>query len=225
MVPGLGAKLLIRILGVDAALDRVAARGGLQHVAGERFAGGDADLLLDQLAAHDFLGDRVLDLDPGVHFHEIEILARFIDEVFDGAGVLIVDVADEVDGGLAHAGAEFRREQGRRAFLDDLLVAALHRAIALAEVDEVAVGIADDLELDVVRVEHEFFEITTAIAEADDGLAGRGLKECDEILRLETRAHAAAAAAGGGLDHDRKADFLGLLEGGFRIRHDRRSRE
>ena len=108
MVPGLGAKLLIRVLGVDAALDGVAARRGFQHVVGERLAGGDADLLLDQLAAHHLLGDRMLDLDPGVHFHEIEILGLFIDEVFDGAGILIVDVADEVDGGLAHAGAQLR---------------------------------------------------------------------------------------------------------------------
>ena len=67
---------------------------------------------------------------------------------------------------------------------------------------------------------HEFFEITTAVAEADDGLAGRGLEQLDEILLVETRAHAAAATAGGGLDHDGKADFLGFLEGGLGIRHD-----
>ena len=91
---GAGGEVVEGILGIDAALDGVAARGGFQHVVGERLAGGDADLLLDELAAHDFLGDRVLDLDPGVHFHEIEILGLFIDEVFDGAGVLIADVAD-----------------------------------------------------------------------------------------------------------------------------------
>ena len=42
--------------------------------------------------------------------------------------------------------------QRRGAFLDDLLVAALHGAVALAEVDDVAVLVADDLEFDVVRI-------------------------------------------------------------------------
>ena len=217
---GAGGEIVEGVLGIDAALDGVAAGGGFEHVVGERLAGGDADLLLDELAAHDFLGDRVLDLDPGVHFHEIEVLGGFVDEVFDGAGVLIADVFDEIDGRLAHAGAELGGEQRRRAFLDDFLIPALHGAVALAEVDEISVGIADDLELDVVGIEDEFFEVTIAIAEAGDGFVRRGLEEADEFLFLETRTHAAATTAGGGLDHDGEADFFRLDEGGFRVGHD-----
>src|SRR5690606_9234205 len=67
---GAGGEVVVGVLGIDAALDGVAARGGLKDVVGKRLSGGDADLFLDQLAAHDFLGDRVFDLDPGVHFHE-----------------------------------------------------------------------------------------------------------------------------------------------------------
>ena len=38
----------------------------------QRLAGGDAQLPLDQVEAGDHLGDRVLDLQPRVHFHEVE---------------------------------------------------------------------------------------------------------------------------------------------------------
>ena len=40
-------------------------------------------------------------------------------------------------------------------YLDHLLVAALHRAVALAEVDRVAEAVAEDLDLDVARRDEE----------------------------------------------------------------------
>ena len=46
-----------------------------------------------------------------------------------------------------------KREKGGNAgrFLDQLLVAALERAFALAELNDVAVRVAEDLDLDVSR--------------------------------------------------------------------------
>ena len=44
----------------------------LGDVLGEGLAGGDADLFLHQVAAVDFLRHAMLDLDAGVHFHEIK---------------------------------------------------------------------------------------------------------------------------------------------------------
>ena len=165
----------------------------------------------------------MLHLDAGVHFHEVEMLARLIDEVFDRAGVLVVDRLDEIHGSRAHALAHFRGEKGRGAFLDDLLVAALHRAIALAEVDEMAVGIGNDLELDVVRVEHQFLHVTIAISEAGHGLVRSGLEKGLELLRLEAGAHPASAAAGRSLDHHRQADLHRFRVSLVGIRQDFRS--
>ena len=54
-------------------------------------AGGDADLLLHQVEAGDHLGDRMLDLEPGVHFDEVE-LAILIQEL-DRAGAAIAELA------------------------------------------------------------------------------------------------------------------------------------
>ena len=67
-------EVLGRVLGVDPALDRVAAQ--LDVVLGDRqrLAGGDADPLLDDVDPGHHLGHAVLDLHAGVHLEE-EVLA------------------------------------------------------------------------------------------------------------------------------------------------------
>jgi hypothetical protein len=110
--------------------------------------------------------------------------------------------------GVDHAGAE--RDGGR--FLDQLLVAPLDRALALAEVNDVAVMIAEDLDLDVARVLDVLLEIDVADAERGFRLALRGLERLAQLRRLADDAHAAAAAAGDGLDDDRVAELLGDLQ-------------
>ena len=110
---GAGARceIVVGVLGIDAALDRMPARGGFEHMMRQRFASCHANLLLDQLATHHLFGDWVFDLDTRVHFHEVEILALFIDEILDRSGILITDVAHEVHRCLAHAFAQLGREQ------------------------------------------------------------------------------------------------------------------
>jgi hypothetical protein len=71
-----------------------------------------------------------------------------VDEELDGAGRLVAEGAGEGEGGLAHRPAG-RVDDRRGRLLDDLLVAALDGALALAEVHEVAVAVAEDLDLDV----------------------------------------------------------------------------
>ena len=69
------------------------------------------------------------------------------------------------------------------AFLEQLLVAALDRALALAEVDDGAVMVAEDLELDVARVLDVLLDVDVADAERRFGLALRGLERLAQLLR------------------------------------------
>jgi hypothetical protein len=106
--------------------------------------------------------------------------------------------------GFAHGGAD----DGRRGFFDHLLAAALGRAVALADVDGVAVAVGEDLDLDVAAVEDQALEHQRAVAEgalrftagADDGLG--------QLVVLVDQAHAAPAAAADGLDQQRVAQAL-----------------
>jgi hypothetical protein len=56
-------------------------------------------------------------------------------------------------------------EERRRRLLDHLLVAALDRALALAEVDDVAVLVGQHLDLDVARLLDELLDEHAVVAE------------------------------------------------------------
>ena len=75
-----------------AAGDRVVSALCVAHVVGERFAGGDLDLFLHEVDPVSFLGDAMLHLNAGVHFHEIEV-AGAVHQELHGAGTLVADGA------------------------------------------------------------------------------------------------------------------------------------
>ena len=68
-------------------------------------AGRDADLPGDEIEASDHLGDRMLDLQAGVHFEKVEV-AILVEEKLDRAGADIVAGARSEDGGGAHGLAQ-----------------------------------------------------------------------------------------------------------------------
>ena len=59
------------ILRVDPALDRVTTKHDVLLAHGEPLTKGDQDLLADEVETRHLFGDRVLDLDPRVHLHEV----------------------------------------------------------------------------------------------------------------------------------------------------------
>ena len=81
-----------RVLGVQPDLDRVAVRcSGSSAASSARPPSADRDLQLHQVDAVTSLGDRVLDLEAGVHLQEAEPLGRRVVEELDGAGAAVVD--------------------------------------------------------------------------------------------------------------------------------------
>ena len=103
-------------------------------------------------------------LQTRVHFHEVVVVV-LVEQAFDGAGVEVVDGLRCFDGHVAHAGAQLWVESDGGAFLDELLAAALQAAFAFAEVDDVAVVIAEQLKLDVAGGFDETFEVDASVAE------------------------------------------------------------
>ena len=106
--------------------------------------------------------------------------------------------------GVAHRRAHRLVDDRRRGLLDQLLVAALDRALALAEVDQVPVVVAEDLDLDVARRARRSARGTRGRrrsrarprASAAASASSRSSARVDD-------AHALAAAAGRGLDQQR----------------------
>ena len=100
---------------------------------------------------------------------------------------------------------------GRGRLLDHLLVAALHRAVALAEMDDVAVRVGEDLDLDVARRRRPPSPGSARPSRRRlPPRRGAAPIACGRSLALD-QPHAAPAAAGRGLDHQRQADARGFL--------------
>src|SRR4051812_14549881 len=151
----------------------------------------------------------MLDLQPRVHFEEVEALAAgvgAVDDQLDRARAIIADRPRQRDRLLAHRLAHLGRDERRRRFLDDLLVATLDGAFALAEIDDVAVLVAEHLDLDVARRLDELLEEHAVVAEAGEALALHALEPFAHVLLISREAHALPAAASRSLDHHRIAE-------------------
>ncbi len=140
----------------------------------QRLPGSHAQLPLHQVLAGDRLGHRVLDLQPGIHLHEIEpqvAVAHLFGDELDRAGADVADGLCGSDRSGTHLGAARFAHARRRRFLEHLLVTALHRAVALEQVDAVAVAIGEDLDLDVPRPRDVALDQHMVVAEAGPGFA------------------------------------------------------
>ena len=156
----------------------------------------------------------MLDLQAGVHFHEPEaVFAQWsgaIDDELDRSRPGIADGPCRIGGGLAHGRAHACRHIGGRGLLDDLLVSPLQGAVALEQMDDVAVPVAEHLNLDVARLGNVPFNEAHRITEAGLSFSLRAFERGPEIRRFPDQPHALAATARAGLDHHRIADFVGL---------------
>lgn len=74
---------------------------------------------------------------PGVNLNEVE-LPLIVEQELNGAGVGVANVLGEADGAIGHAVPDLGGEVGCGCDLHHLLVAALHRAVALKQVHHVA---------------------------------------------------------------------------------------
>ena len=204
-----------RVLGGDPALDRVAVEvdvvlGRDARGLHQRAALGDQDLRAHDVDAGDLLGHGVLDLDAGVHLDEEELARLHVLQELDGAGVHVAHRLGDLAAEPADLLALSVGEVGGRRALHDLLVAPLHGAVALVEVVDVALRVAEDLHLDVARPLDDALEIAFARAERRLGLAPALEHLGLELVGAVHPTHPAPAAAPGGLEHQRVADGLGL---------------
>lgn len=116
-----------------------------------------------------------------------DVFAALVEEELDGSRALVADLLGERDGVRADPVAEFRVQVRGRCKLDDLLVAALHRAVPLVQVDDVAVLVGEDLHLDVARVDHGLFEEDRRITECRVGLPGAASMDSRSCAGSATR--------------------------------------
>ena len=99
--PDRGQEVAVRVLGIDARLDRPAVELHVILLDRQLLAVGDADHPFHQIEAGDEFGHRMLDLQARIHLEE-EKVALGVDDELDRAGRLVVDRLGQSDRLLAH---------------------------------------------------------------------------------------------------------------------------
>src|SRR5262245_10309299 len=106
----------------------------------------------------------MLDLDSGVHFHEVEPLGVVYEEL-QRSDVEVADILNGPHHGIPHPMAQFVRHHGGGRFFDQFLMPSLDRTLTLPEMNDVAVLVRNNLELDVAGPLDVLFQITVSRTE------------------------------------------------------------
>ena len=172
---GRGQEAGRRILGIEPRFHRPAVDRQLILPLRQRLARSDAQLPLDEILPGDRLGHGMLDLKAGVHLHEPDAVGaqafRGVGDELDRPRADIIDRLRRLHRRLADRGAGRLVHARRGRLLDHLLVAALQRAVALEQVDDVAVRVAEHLHLDMARAQDIFLDQHMVVAERGGRLA------------------------------------------------------
>ena len=142
----------------------------------------------------------MLDLDARIDFDEIELAAVGVDQELDGAGVLVADGSRPISSAASQiASRNLRIEIPGRRDLHHFLMPPLQRTIALVQMHQVAVLVAQQLHFDMPGPGNEFFQKHVGSCRRPLATSRWACSSCGgQLFRLVDDAHAAAAAAFGG---------------------------
>src|SRR5690606_37901345 len=131
----------------------------------------------------------------------------------EGASATVADLDAGIDTALEHFGTGFFVDERRRRFFQDLLVTALQRAVAITQMNGVALAVGQYLDFHVTRIAEELLQVDHRVAERGTGFGAGQLGRLDQVFFLVHHAHAATTAAASGLDDHRIADFTRDAQG------------
>ncbi len=94
----------------------------------------------------------MLHLNTGINLDEVEVALVLIDEKLHGTRVLIAHFTADRQGRIEQALAHVVVQRQRRSDFHHFLVPPLHGAVALEEMDQVAVLVAQELDFYVARL-------------------------------------------------------------------------
>lgn len=205
-----GKEVVLWIFGVDPELDGKAALLNVLLPVAQRQSGSHPDLLAHDIDAGDLLADGVLDLQPGIHLHEVELAV--LEQELDRAGILVTHCLGRLDREHANFLALHLVQLGGRRDLDQLLIAPLDGTIALEEMNHAPVAVSEHLNFDVPGIEDALLDEDIGAAEGFGRLGDDAWEVAVQFGFGIAAADAATTAAGRRLEHDRIPDFM--REGG-----------
>ena len=156
-----------RRVGVDTAFNGIALELYVVLFYGEFFSTGHVYLFPDNVHTGYQLGDRMLDLYPCVHLHEVVFPSCH--QEFDGSGAAVLQSLEETHRVFPHAFTHFRRNNGGGAFLYEFLVILLTGTVAFPEVYYISLTVPDNLYFHVPGIFKVLLKVHRAVIEGSQG--------------------------------------------------------
>ena len=160
-------KIIGWVLGIKPRLDCVTIYAQRRLHQWQGRAKGHMQLPCDQINASDRLGDRMLNLQPCVHFHKPEPVRaqpiRGVDDKFDRSRPLVANHLSRCHRRLPHCRAHLGGHARRWSLFDDFLMTTLQRAVAFKQMHSLR-AIAKHLYFNMARRCDVFFDQNRTIA-------------------------------------------------------------
>jgi hypothetical protein len=149
----------------------------------------------------------MLDLNAGVDFDKVMPIL-LVDKELGRACVAVPDVPGDLDGVGQDGLANLLGKVGGRSDLNNLLVATLDGAVALKQMDTVALTVGEELNFNVPRTLEESLDEHGSIAKGGLGFADGTLKRILELFLVANDTHSSTSSSHSGLDDYREAVLL-----------------
>ena len=147
----------------------------------------------------------MLNLHPGVHLNKVKRVV--FEQELKRARAAIPHVEAGTHTGISNLVAQGIIDTRGWRLLDDFLVAALQRAVAITEMNRIALPVRQYLDFDVARPLQEFLHVHDRRAKGRLGLGLCHLYRGEQHLFVVHHPHAATTAAGSRLHNHRETDF------------------
>src|SRR6266481_885795 len=167
----------------------------------------DSNLRLHQVDAGNHLRHGMLDLNARIYLDEVPLAGVHVVKEFDRAGVAVVGLAPDAQRRFAQFGAHASGQICSWRDLHDFLMTPLHGAIALPEMQQIAVVVGKNLHFDVPRARKKFLQENGGIAKGRARFALRFFELAIKLCGTLDDAHAAPASTHGCLDDDWVSDL------------------
>ena len=147
----------------------------------------------------------MLHLQARVHLHEQQSPVG-CKQIFKGPSPFIAQQTDGLRGGHAGFAPAGRIDRGAWRLFDQLLMPTLHRTVALAEADHLAVGVGKNLNFDMPRCIDGLLQHHRCTAESGKRLRTSGGERQLKIGHPIDSAHATAPSPRARFDHEWRTD-------------------
>lgn len=163
----------------------------------------------------------MLDLDPTVDLEEDHRggvpLRLGVDEELHGPGSGVAQVRAEPRRALVKQGPGGLGEVRRRSLLDHLLVPTLHGAVTVADDQDPALTVPEDLHLDVPTLSVELFDVERGVTEPGSSLGGGLGEQPVDVALCVDQVDPAATASVDRLEQHGVTDFVGGQDGSLSV--------